>query len=101
MSDGWKQQALIAAVGSLTAFNFYGGIDSTSTNKSQDKEIIQMKSELRDLWGKYNENAREKIDMGMRMADYMIEQERIHGDIERKISDVELEATKQWLESLQ
>jgi len=98
MSDGWQRNAVLGIMGSLMAFNFYGGIDSTSTNKSQDKEIVQMKGELRDLWEKYNENAKEKGELGMKAADYMIDQEIRHGAIEKEVSRVELENKQEWLD---
>ncbi len=89
-----QKQAAMAIMGSLMAYNFYGRIEDAANIQAMQQEIIQLKSEQRDLWGKYNDNEKEKGAMMMNMADYMIEQEKVHSELRQETSRVELELTK-------
>lgn len=96
--SSWQKNAVLMIMGSLMAYNFYGGIDATSINKSQEGEIVQLKSEQRDLWGKYNDDIKEKMEMIQSMGDYMIEQEKEKSRLQEEISRIELENNKKWEE---
>jgi len=76
------------------AYMFYGRIEDASNIQTIQQEIIQIKSEQRDLWGKYNADIDEKGAMMMNMANYMIEQEKVHSELRQETSRVELELTK-------
>ena len=90
--------AVMAIMGSLLAFMFYGRIQDAADIIALKGEVIQAKSELRDVWGKYN-------DAGKQMMDFMIndarEKEQIKElikDSELKAKDVQLENQERWLE---
>ena len=90
LSDIDQKTAVMGIMGSLMAYNFYGRIEDAANIQSMQQEIIQLKGEQRDLWGKYNADISEKTSMMMDMADYMFEQERVHGELQQEINQVEL-----------
>lgn len=97
--NGWQRQAVLAVMGSLMAYNFYGRIEDAANIQSMKQEIVQLKSETRDIWTKYNADIKEKTDMMMKMADYMISNEQRFGEVDQRISEVELNNIKRWLDS--
>lgn len=92
--EGWQRQAVLAVMGSLMAYNFYGRIEDAANIQAMQQEIKQIKGEQRDLWGKYNADIDEKGQMMMNMANYMIEQEKVHSELRQETSRVELELAK-------
>jgi len=53
---------VMAVVGSLTAYVFYGHINLSADIKPIGTRLEQVESEQKDLWGKYNDEAMYKIE---------------------------------------
>jgi hypothetical protein len=53
---------LLAIVGSLASFLFYGYIETKDMLDKVDTRLQQAESELNDLWGKYNKEQDEKMN---------------------------------------
>jgi hypothetical protein len=98
ISDMDGKTAVMGIFGSLLAYMFYGRIQDASDIQSLKQEMIQVKTEQVDLWSKYNDDIKEKGQMMMNMANYMIEEEKAKGELGKEISRVELENIKAWLE---
>jgi len=98
ISDIDQKTMAMGVMASLMAYMFYGRIQDASDIQAIKQELIQLKTEQVDLWGKYNDDIKEKSQMMMTMANYMIEQEITHGEMEGKINEVELNSTERWLE---
>ena len=52
---------LLAIVGSLASFLFYGYIDTNDKLEKVDTRLLQAESELDDIWAKYNKEQDEKM----------------------------------------
>ena len=86
-------QILMAIIGSLTAFMFYGRIQDASDIQSIKQEQVDQSSQLRDIWGKYN-------DAGAQMMNFMIEDARQKEQIKEQILQVKLEEANRELARL-
>jgi hypothetical protein len=53
---------LLAIVGSLASFLFYGYIETKDMLDKVDTRLQQAESELNDLWSKYNKEQDEKMN---------------------------------------
>lgn len=53
---------LLAIVGSLSSFLFYGYIETADTLDKVDTRLLQAESELDDIWEKYNTAQTEKLE---------------------------------------
>jgi hypothetical protein len=53
---------LLAIVGSLCSFLFYGYIETVDKLEKVDTRLLQAESELDDLWGKYNKEQDQKME---------------------------------------
>lgn len=53
---------LLAIVGSLSSFLFYGYIDTADKLEKVDTRLSQAESELDDIWSKYNKEQDEKME---------------------------------------
>jgi hypothetical protein len=82
---------LMAIVGSLTAYVFYGHINLEAKVDTIQTKQNQVLSEQRDLWGKYN-------DAGEMITNFMINDAREKEQIKETIKDVELRESERWLE---
>ena len=63
-SDKFSSQLkniLLAVVGSLSSYLFYGYIDTKDKLEKVDTRLIQVESELDDIWSKYNKSLDEKM----------------------------------------
>jgi hypothetical protein len=83
--------AVMAIMGSLLAFMFYGRIQDAADIVKLKNEVEQHGSELRDVWGKYN-------DAGEMMMNFRIEDAREKEQIKEKMIQVQLENEKEWKE---
>lgn len=52
----------MGALASLVGYVFYGFINLQADFNSSETEQSQIKSEQRDLWDKYNQDLRDKVD---------------------------------------
>ena len=98
ISDIDQKTAVMGIMGSLMAYMFYGRIQDASDIQSLQQVVVQLKGEQVDLWGKYNEDIKEKGELMFKVADYVIEQEIKRGEADKEMSRIELDNTKQWLE---
>jgi hypothetical protein len=53
---------LLAIVGSLASFLFYGYIETVDRLEKVDTRLTQAESELNDIWSKYNKEQDEKMN---------------------------------------
>jgi hypothetical protein len=53
---------LLAIVGSLASFLFYGYIETKDKLEKVETRLTQAESELDDIWGKYNKSLDEKME---------------------------------------
>jgi hypothetical protein len=53
---------LLAIVGSLASFLFYGYIETKDQLEKVDTRLTQAESELNDIWTKYNKEQDEKMN---------------------------------------
>ena len=53
---------LLAIVGSLASFLFYGYIETKDKLEKVETRLSQAESELDDIWGKYNDSLEEKMN---------------------------------------
>ena len=83
--------AVMAIMGSLLAFMFYGRIQDAADIIALKGEVGQAKSELRDVWGKYN-------SAGAQFMEHMIEDAREKEQIKEMVKDAQLIETERWLE---
>jgi len=84
-------QIVMGIFGSLLAFMFYGRIQDAADIVKLTGEVEQHGSELRDVWGKYNE-------AGKTMMDFMIDDARQKEQIKEQILQVKLEEANRELE---
>lgn len=94
LSDIDSKTAIMGVFGSLLAYMFYGRIQDASDIQSLQQVVVQLKSEQVDLWGKYNEDIKEKGEMMFKVADYMMEEEKEKMRLERMIYELKLEIAK-------
>ena len=52
---------LLAIVGSLASFLFYGYLETKDKLEKVDTRLIQAESELNDVWAKYNKEQDDKM----------------------------------------
>jgi hypothetical protein len=62
MNPDQIKNILLAIVGSLASFLFYGYIETKDMLDKVDTRLQQAESELNDLWGKYNKEQDEKMN---------------------------------------
>lgn len=84
-------QILMAILGSLTAYVFYGHINLGAKVETIETKQEQVRSEQRDLWGKYNTS-------GETITNFMINDAREKEQIKESIKEVQLQETTRWLE---
>jgi len=53
---------LLAVIGSLASFLFYGYIETKDKLEKVDTRLIQAESELNDVWTKYNKEQDDKLN---------------------------------------
>ena len=53
---------LLAIVGSLASFLFYGYIETKDKLEKVETRLSQAESELDDIWSKYNDSLEEKMN---------------------------------------
>lgn len=53
---------LLAIVGSLASFLFYGYIETADKLEKVETRLTQAESELDDIWAKYNKSLDEKME---------------------------------------
>ena len=94
ITDIDSKTAVMGVMGSLMAYMFYGRIQDASDIQSLQQVVIQLKGEQVDLWGKYNEDIKEKGEMMFKFADYMMAEEKEKMRLERMIYELELEVAK-------
>lgn len=82
--------ATMAIMGSLLAFMFYGRIQDAADIVRLNGEVKQAKSELRDVWGKYN-------SAGEQYMQHMIQDAREKEQIKEQILQVKLEEANREL----
>jgi len=68
---------VVTILGSLVAYVFYGFINLSAEVKTMHPVIEQVKSEQNDLWSKYNENQKEKINFITDYYMFKVEQEKV------------------------
>jgi predicted Holliday junction resolvase-like endonuclease len=85
---------VIAIMGSLLAFMFYGRIQDSADIVSLKGQVKQHDSELEDVWNKYN-------DAGTQMMDFMINDAREKEQIKELIKDAQLQAKDVELSNLE
>jgi|GEM_PF-4240016 len=92
MKDLFDAKTMIMAVAaSLTGYVFYGHINLNAKVDTIETKQVQVMSEQRDLWGKYN-------SAGETITNFMINDAREKEQIKETIKDVELRETQRWLE---
>ena len=84
--------AMMAIMGSLMAFLFYGRIQDAADIVKLNGEVEQHDGELRDVWGKYN-------TAGAQMMNFMIQDAREKEQIKELIKDAQLQAKDVQLEN--
>ncbi|MGV7234623.1 MAG: hypothetical protein ACQ9ET_00050 [Nitrosomonadaceae bacterium] len=68
------QSILMAVLGSLSAFLFYGHIALQDEVDSMNTRLRQAESELDDIWAKYNDEQKSKFDF----------MEKFHAELDKK-----------------
>ncbi len=86
-----SNKILMAILGSLVGYVFYGHIRLEATVGVHDIEINQGESERIDLWGKYN-------DAGEKFMDFLIQDAREKESLREEIIKNDLKHTEYWLE---
>ncbi len=84
-------QILMAILGSLVAYVFYGHIALEAKVSVHDLQLEQDGSELNDIWGKYN-------SAGEQMMNFMIRDAREKEELKEEILTLELKESERWLE---
>ena len=84
-------QILMGILGSLVGYVFYGHINLEAKVSVQEIQMEQVQSELRDVWGKYN-------DAGESYMIHMIDDAREKEQIKEQILLVKLEEANRELE---
>ncbi|MCK5605516.1 hypothetical protein KAR91_26725 [Candidatus Pacearchaeota archaeon] len=69
-----KDMILKAVGGSLMAYLFYGHIALQAKVGTLEAELVQAKSELDDIWGKYNGSQEMFMNHGMSEMEYKVKQ---------------------------
>lgn len=75
---------VVAILGSLVAYVFYGFINLSAEVKTLHPVINQMKSEQDDIWKKYNKNQDDKIELIKDYYQFKVDEEKRWVDFYRE-----------------
>ena len=76
LADIDNKTVLMAVMGSLIGYVFYGFIELSAKVDTMATELHQVQSEQRDLWNKYNQDQQTKFDFAVKFYEYKLEQEQ-------------------------